>query len=370
MELPGDVPELELRHVTKRFGDVVAVSDISLQIRRGEFFSLLGPSGCGKSTTLRMIAGFTQPTTGEVHLRGTTINGVPPYRRQTNMVFQHLALFPHMDVASNIAFGLRMKRLPRAEVERRVRDALRLVELSGFEHRRISQISGGQQQRVAIARALVNDPAVLLLDEPLGALDLKLRLQMQEELRALQERLNSTFIYVTHDQGEALMMSSRIAVMNQGIIEQVGTSEEIYSCPRTEFVATFIGDTNLLRGHYFRTGPERAAVRGEGFDVIVEPAGVPLVDGQATSVSVRFERVVLGPAAERLQTRFAGTVRDVVFLGSNIRYQVQTAAGLTLTAQAPNQGDPPHARGEVITVGWRPSDGVLVAGPLPVDDGH
>ncbi len=217
--------DVALSNVSKRYGDVVAVDDVSLEIRRGEFFSLLGPSGCGKSTTLRMIGGFEFPTSGEIRLRGRVVNDVPPHRRATNMVFQQLALFPHMSVFDNVAFGLRIKRTPAADLRRRVGDALALVDLTGYETRQIHQLSGGQKQRVAIARALVIEPAVLLLDEPLGALDLKLREHMKIELKHLQADFGTTFVYITHDQSEALVLSDRVAVMNAGRFEQVGTPQ-------------------------------------------------------------------------------------------------------------------------------------------------
>ncbi len=247
--------DVELREVSKHFGSIVAVDQVSLQIRRGEFFSLLGPSGCGKTTTLRMIGGLEYPTAGDVVLRGQVVTDVPPYRRATNMVFQHLALFPHLTVFENIAFGMRLKRVAPDLIARKVDEVLQLVDLPGYGSREIHQLSGGQKQRVAIARALVNEPAVLLLDEPLGALDLKLRLQMQAELKALQQRVGTTFIYVTHDQGEALTMSDRIAVMNLGRVEQVATSQEIYARPQTRFVAAFIGEANFLEGRVTATGP-------------------------------------------------------------------------------------------------------------------
>lgn len=357
----SDVPELELRGVTKRFGAFVAVDDVSLEIRRGEFFSLLGPSGCGKSTTLRMIAGFADPTDGEIRLRGQSLAGVPSYRRQTNMVFQHLALFPHMSVTANVGFGLRMKGLARPEIQRRVVAILRLVELDGFEERRIHELSGGQQQRVAIARALVNEPAVLLLDEPLGALDLKLRLQMQAELKAIQHRVGTTFVYVTHDQGEALMMSDRIAVMHRGRVEQMGSSEEIYSRPRTEFVATFIGDTNLVRGIVRGAGPETAVLDAAGISIRVTAASG--AGERPASVSVRFERVQLGEGAARCDNHFSGRVLETVFLGSHIRYRVRLPGDVDVTAQASNAGAGVFAPGDPVTVGWRSTDGVLLQAP-------
>jgi spermidine/putrescine transport system ATP-binding protein len=239
---------VDLRSVTKRFGDHIAVDNVSLQIADGEFFSLLGPSGCGKTTTLRMIAGFELPTDGEVYIAGTPMGATPPYRRHVNTVFQNYALFPHMTVAENVAFGLQMQRVPRHEIGARVEEALRMVRLETYAERRPKQLSGGQQQRVALARALINHPSVLLLDEPLGALDQKLRKELQLELRTLQERVGITFIFVTHDQEEALTMSDRIAVMNGGKVLQVGSPGEIYERPNCHFVADFIGESNFLHG--------------------------------------------------------------------------------------------------------------------------
>ncbi|MGQ0570648.1 MAG: ABC transporter ATP-binding protein [Armatimonadota bacterium] len=365
------VLELELLGVTKRFGDIVAVDNVSLEIRRGEFFSLLGPSGCGKSTTLRMIAGFATPTSGEIRLRGGALTHVPAYRRQTNMVFQHLALFPHMNVAENIGFGLRMKGTDRSEITRRVSEILRLVDLGGFEGRRIHELSGGQQQRVAIARALINEPAVLLLDEPLGALDLKLRLQMQAELKAIQHRVGTTFVYVTHDQGEALMMSDRIAVMHRGTIEQVGSSEEIYSRPRTEFVATFIGDTNLVRGVVREVGPHVYVLECDGLEIRVYDATGRAAAGRTASLSVRFERLQLGAAADGCENRFAGRVVDGVFLGSSIRYRARLAEGIDVIAQVPNTGGATLAQGDDVVVGWQAGDGIVLdVPPAKTPHGH
>lgn len=248
--------DIVLTDVHKAYGSSPAVRGVSLTVQRGEFFSLLGPSGCGKSTTLRMIAGFERPDTGQVLIAGRDVVDVPAYRRPTNLVFQRLALFPHLTVFANVAFGLRMQRVPRGEIEPRVRDALALVGLEAMHERYPHQLSGGQQQRVALARALVNRPRVLLLDEPLGSLDLKLRLQLQRELKRIQQQVGTTFVYVTHDQSEALTMSDRMAVMNDGSVLQVGSPTEVYDRPATAFVATFIGDTNLLPGRVLgRTGP-------------------------------------------------------------------------------------------------------------------
>ncbi|MFS8067224.1 MAG: ABC transporter ATP-binding protein, partial [Byssovorax sp.] len=239
---------VELRKVTKRFGDVLVVNAVDLTVEKGEFLTFLGPSGCGKTTTLRMIGGFERPSSGEVLLGGKDVSDLPPYERDVNTVFQSYALFPHMSVAENVAYGLEQKKLPRAEIQRKVKEVLAMVQMETFAARKPREMSGGQQQRVAVARAIVNNPSVVLLDEPLGALDLKLRKEMQVELKQLQRRLGMTFIYVTHDQEEALTMSDRIAVMKAGQIEQLAPPVEIYNRPRTRFVADFIGDTNLLSG--------------------------------------------------------------------------------------------------------------------------
>ncbi|MEM3514100.1 MAG: ABC transporter ATP-binding protein, partial [Candidatus Hadarchaeum sp.] len=242
--------DVEVKNVTKKFGEVIAVDNISFTVEKGQFFSLLGPSGCGKTTTLRMICGFETPTEGEIFIDGKPMTNVPPYKRPTNLVFQNLALFPHMNVYDNIAFGLRIKKVPEPEIQKRVKEMLELVRLPGYEKRKISQLSGGEKQRIAIVRALVNRPAVLLLDEPLGPLDLKLREEMVVELKRIKREVGTTFIYVTHDQGEALTMSDKIAVMNKGKIVQMGTPLEIYERPNSKFVADFIGGTNFFEGRY------------------------------------------------------------------------------------------------------------------------
>ena len=338
-----------LDRVTKRFGATVAVADLSLEIRQGEFFSLLGPSGCGKSTTLRMIGGFERPSAGTISIRGTPSNDVPPYKRDTNMVFQQLALFPHLDVYENVAFGLRAKRVPAHEIGPRVERALDLVALGPFKRRAVRSLSGGQQQRVAIARALVNEPAVLLLDEPLGALDLKLRLQMQLELKNLQRRVGTTFIYVTHDQIEALTMSDRIAVMNDGRLEQIGTGREIYEHPKTPFVAGFIGDTNLIE--VVRREPGRYATLDGALAFALGESGDRAV------VSLRPERIRAGAAAKACAQRAAGRVIDAVYVGADVQYVV--AAGNTrLTVKT--RGDQVFAAGEEVELGWQPSDPVAV----------
>ncbi|HZY30743.1 MAG TPA: ABC transporter ATP-binding protein, partial [Candidatus Methylomirabilis sp.] len=290
---------VELINVTKRFPtgrgeEIAAVDGVSLSIRHGEFFSLLGPSGCGKTTTLRMIAGFELPSEGEIRILGEVMGETPPYHRRVNTVFQNYALFPHMAVFENVAFGLQMDKVPKAEIRERVTEALRLVRLPGMEDRRPKQLSGGQQQRVALARALVKQPAVLLLDEPLGALDLKLRKEMQLELKHIQKDVGITFIYVTHDQEEALTMSDRIAVMHDGQVLQLGTSTEIYESPATRFVADFIGETNFLDGEIESVEGELATVLVDGGLRMTAAAGADeLRVGQPVTFSVRPEKIAL-----------------------------------------------------------------------------
>ena len=316
---------VEMRDVVKRFGEVSAVDHVSMQIRDGEFFSMLGPSGCGKTTSLRMIAGFEYPTSGEIFLSGSPIGTTPPFQRNVNTVFQSYALFPHMTVAENVAFGLEMKKVPRIEIGRRVDEALDMVRLAGYGERRPRQLSGGQQQRVALARALVNRPDVLLLDEPLGALDLKLRKEMQIELKRLQERVGITFIFVTHDQEEALTMSDRIAVMSEGKALQIGTPTEIYERPNCRFVADFIGESNFIRG--------RVSDLSAGSATISDGAGLtlrgqlvqPLTVGDEVYVSVRPEKARLSVQrpADPPANMFQVTVDRVSYIGSDTRIMVQ-----------------------------------------------
>ena len=293
----SNVPAVELRSVTKKFGEFVAVDNVDLQIRDGEFFSLLGPSGCGKTTNLRMIAGFEQPTVGEIYIKGQQVAGIPAYRRPVNTVFQSYALFPHMSVAQNVAFGLEMKRVTPAEIKRRVAEALELVQLPHMSDRRPKQLSGGQQQRVALARALVNRPQVLLLDEPLGALDLKLRKAMQLELKQIQVEVGITFIYVTHDQEEALTMSDRIAVMNNGLVQQVGEPRRIYEHPTNRFVADFIGETNFVSGR-IKTIDALAEVEIPGATVLASNEGRTLSPGQEVTLAIRPEKINVYPTGK------------------------------------------------------------------------
>lgn len=311
---------VELRHVSKYFGETAAVDDVSLQIANGEFFSLLGPSGCGKTSTLRMIAGFEIPTSGEILIQDQPMGDTPPYRRHVNTVFQNYALFPHLSVAQNVAFGLQMQGIPKAEIAERVTEALRLVRLEGYGDRRPKQLSGGQQQRVALARALINHPAVLLLDEPLGALDLKLRKELQLELRGLQERVGITFIYVTHDQEEALTMSDRIAVMNHGQVLQIGTPTEIYERPNCQFVADFIGETNFLEGKVVQADTHHATVK-IGDELVVQGFSPRLVTvGRHVIVSVRPEKArLIEHQPSSAANIFPVTVERVAYIGSDTR---------------------------------------------------
>jgi spermidine/putrescine transport system ATP-binding protein len=316
---------IEMRDVVKRFGDVAAVDHVSMQIRDGEFFSMLGPSGCGKTTSLRMIAGFEYPTSGEICLNGQPIGNTPAFQRSVNTVFQSYALFPHMSVAENVAFGLEMKKVPKDEIAKRVAEALDMVRLSSYGERKPRQMSGGQQQRVALARALVNRPDVLLLDEPLGALDLKLRKDMQLELKGLQEQVGITFIYVTHDQEEALTMSDRIAVMSGGKVLQVGTPTEIYERPSCRFVADFIGESNFVQGRVSAIEPNNVTITTADGLVLRGQALQTLRHDQEAFVSVRPEkaRLSLQPPSDTPANMFPVRVERVSYIGSDTRILVQ-----------------------------------------------
>jgi spermidine/putrescine transport system ATP-binding protein len=348
-EAPAEIRLIDLQ---KRFGDVRAVDGVSIDVRAGEFFSLLGPSGCGKTTTLRMIGGFELPTGGRILLRDRDITYDAPDKRPVNMVFQQYALFPHLDVGDNIAFGLKRRGVERGEIGRRVGEALELVRLGGYQRRKPSQLSGGQQQRVALARALVNRPTVLLLDEPLGALDLKLRRQLQLELKRIQAEVGITFVYVTHDQEEALTMSDRIAVMHAGRVEQLGTPEELYERPATRFVADFIGTTNLLTGTVERDG----AVRLDGGD-LTRVATTGLADGTAIEICLRPEAISLVDPAT--PGAIAGTIDQAAYLGTNVSYQVRTTGGLVLSVLAPKTGVRLPVGSEV-AVSWSPAEALVL----------
>ncbi len=355
------LPEIQLQNLEKHFREIRAVDGVSLDVHSGEFFSLLGPSGCGKTTTLRMIGGFELPTAGRVLLRGRDVTNDPPDKRPVNMVFQNYALFPHLDVGENIAFGLRRRNVEKAQITQRVGEALDLVRLGGYERRKPNQLSGGQQQRVALARALVNRPNVLLLDEPLGALDLKLRKQLQVELKRVQSEVGITFVYVTHDQEEALTMSDRIAVMNRGRVEQLGTPEELYERPATRFVADFIGTTNLLSGAVESSNGDAVTVRlGSGDQCVVAGSGYAV--GAPVEVSIRPESVVLRrpDGGARSDAPLAATVEQVAYLGGSVQYIVRTSGGLALTALTPKTGHRLPV-GDSVDVTWAPSAALILA---------
>ncbi len=329
-------PAIRFEKVSRHFGDVKAVDAVDLEIRDGEFFSMLGPSGSGKTTCLRMIAGFDRPTSGEIFLDGKEVSSLPPFERDVNTVFQDYALFPHMTIDENVAYGLMIKGVPKAERIKRVDEMLDLVQLPGYGQRKPSQLSGGQRQRVALARALINHPKVLLLDEPLGALDLKLRQQMQVELKSIQERVGITFIFVTHDQDEALTMSDRIAVFNLGKIEQIGTPSEVYENPATSFVAGFVGTSNLISGE--------AAQR---------------ITGSKKTFSIRPEKIYLEPSTNKPSEKMfsaVGTIRDVVYLGLFTRYLVNLEDGVDLVVIEQNINstsmDVLKKRGKKIRLSW------------------
>ena len=366
----GAIPDVRLVDLTKRFREIVAVDAISLDISAGEFFSLLGPSGCGKTTTLRMIGGFELPSSGRVELGGRDVTMDPPEHRPVNMVFQSYALFPHLSVFDNVAFGLRRRKVPDREARQRVGAALELVRLTGYDRRGPGELSGGQQQRIALARALVCEPTVLLLDEPLGALDLKLRRQLQVELKRVQVEVGITFVYVTHDQEEALALSDRIAVMNGGRIEQLGTPEELYDRPRTRFVADFIGTTNVLTGTV-------ASVAGDGALVQLEAGGRCVVGadgltpGDTLEIGVRPEALELtprlppdravgeGPAAG---SWLHGTIEQSAYLGTSISYQVRADGGQQVVATVPRTQSR-IATGTPVQIRWRSEDALVLGGP-------
>ena len=362
--------DVRLDHITKRFHEVVAVDDLSLEIERGEFFSMLGPSGCGKTTTLRMIGGFEEATEGTIYLGDADVTGQPPFKRDVNTVFQNYALFPHLTVFENVAFGLRRRKVPSEKIGTEVKEMLELVELPGYEERKPSQLSGGQQQRVALARALINHPRVLLLDEPLGALDLKLRKQMQLELKRIQTEVGITFIYVTHDQEEAMTMSDRIAVMRAGKIEQLGDPEELYERPRTAFVAGFLGVSNLLEGEVSGTDGSLVNVKLKDGTMLRAPA-----DGVAPSGPVR---VGVRPEKLRVDARpeagasdglnaLSGTVLDASYIGVSTQYVVKTAEGHRLTVYAQNLDTAGAAEllanGQRVVLTWKPQHTFVISGP-------
>ncbi|MGW1982511.1 ABC transporter ATP-binding protein [Streptomyces collinus] len=359
MDATAATPAVRLDGVSKQFGDSYAVHRLDLDIDAGHFFSLLGPSGCGKTSTLRMIGGFSDPTEGSVLLAGENVTALPPNRRNVNTVFQSYALFDHLGVADNVAFGLKRKGVPKAELRRRVGEMLDLVQLGGLAERKPRTLSGGQRQRVALARALVNRPAVLLLDEPLAALDLKLRRQMQVELKQIQREVGITFVFVTHDQDEALTMSDRIAVMNEGRIEQCGTPEDVYEHPASRFVASFLGTSNLMTGTY--RGGEVALEQGPALPV---GARKDIADGSAVSVSVRPEKIWLSDF-EPGMSMLRGVIRETVYSGPTTTYLIELAPGVTLSVLEQNTArarmEDRWSGGETVEFGWRPEHCLVLA---------
>ena len=362
-------PALALRGLTKHFGTAVAVDGIDLEVRPGEFLTLLGPSGSGKTTTLRMVAGFMAPTSGAIEIDGSDMTRVPPYRRDVGMVFQNYALFPHMTAAENVAFPLRMRHRPAAEIRTRVAEALELVKLASFGDRYPRQLSGGQQQRIALARAVVFEPRLLLMDEPLGALDRKLRESLQLEIIRVSRQLGATVLYVTHDQEEALVMSDRIAIFSMGRIEQLGSGEDLYDRPASLFVADFIGESNILRGRYEVDGAAGGWMTRDGSRWQVGPASAArsdVVPGGAAALVVRPERMRIlgdGAATDGLNVADA-TVDEVLYLGPDIKYQLALASGQRLTIREPRESDGRELqRGDRVRIGWKVGDGLLVGDP-------
>jgi spermidine/putrescine transport system ATP-binding protein len=350
---------IRFENVTKQFGDAVAVDNLNLSIGRNEFFSLLGPSGCGKTTTLRMVAGFERPTEGAVYLDGEAVEGVPPYERNVNTVFQSYALFEHLDVEGNVAFGLKRRKVAGDEIKTRVAEALELVQLTGRERAKPGQLSGGQMQRVALARALVNRPAVLLLDEPLGALDLKLRKQMQVELKEIQREVGITFLYVTHDQEEALAMSDRIAVMDEGLVQQYGPPEEIYETPTKTFVAGFIGVSNLLPGTV-----EDGGVRLSTGELVAAQVPEDCGPGSSVHCSVRPEKIFLGDLVEDGMVSVEGEIVERIYLGTTTQVIIELGPEVRVISLEQNtdrsRADDRWEIGQRIKLGWRPEHALVL----------
>ena len=355
-------PLVRIEGLSKRFGDTVALAELTLDIARGEFVTFLGPSGCGKSTTLRILGGFERPTTGRVMLEGEDVTDQPPERRHVNMVFQDYALFPHMTVAQNLSFGLELKGQGKAEIRRRCAEILAFLELEGLADRYPAQLSGGQRQRVALARALAPDPALLLLDEPLGALDAKLRGQVQQELKSIQRRTSKTFFFVTHDQEEALTMSDRIVVLNKGRVEQDGTPEDLYYRPATRFVAEFIGETNLLAGRVRGVEGDRVVMDWQGQTLTARaPAGLPAA-GQAITASVRLENLAFHADRPPTGNAVRGRVVGRTFLGSRMAMQIAVGEGEAAILRAYVSAETGRAVGtDPVWIGWEPDRTAVLA---------
>jgi putrescine transport system ATP-binding protein len=363
---PKAQPYIRIEKVTKKFGDFVAVNDVSLNIYRGEIFCLLGGSGCGKTTLLRMLAGFEQPSAGRIFIDGVPMEGVPPYERPVNMMFQSYALFPHMTVEQNIAFGLKQERIAREEIDQRVAEMLGIVKLTGMEKRKPHQLSGGQRQRVALARSLVKRPKVLLLDEPLGALDKKLREHTQFELVNIQERLGVTFIVVTHDQEEAMTLASRIGVMDQGYIVQVGTPHEIYEFPNSRFVAEFIGNVNMFEGRIVADEPDHVTIEStELGGIIYVGHGVSTAPEAQVWAAIRPEKMILSREQPESEfNRATGTIKEIAYMGDMSIYLVQLDSGKTVRITQPNtyrHADSRLTWDERVWISWDESSSVVVS---------
>lgn len=361
-------PAVEVIGASKRFGDATVLHPTDLVIQSGEFVSILGPSGCGKTTLLRIISGFEQPTTGSVSIQGVEVTDVPPHKRPTNIVFQRGALFPHMNVFDNVAYSLKLRRVPKTEIKQRVEQVLALVKLDALGSRGATELSGGQIQRVALARALANRPSVLLLDEPLSALDLKLRQHMQLELREIQRELGATFVYVTHDQTEALVMSDRIAVMNEGQIVQIGTPREIYARPVSIFASDFIGETNLIPARVLNISGTMVEVDVAGAGSASGRAGAPVSVGEAVTLSIRPEALRVRDsvaASDSTSSSLPGTVRAAIFLGSHIRLEIDFGHGTHLQADLRNDDSRDLRPGDSIYVEWTKDAAVV----WPEDEG-
>jgi putative spermidine/putrescine transport system ATP-binding protein len=355
----NDATIVRFAEVQKSYdGDTLVIRNLNLDIRRGEFLTLLGPSGSGKTTTLMLLAGFEAPTHGVIWLDGQRVNRVPPEKRDIGMVFQNYALFPHMSVAENLAFPLTVRRLPKAEIDRRTARALEMVKLGGFAQRRPGQLSGGQQQRVAMARALIFEPKLVLMDEPLGALDKQLREQMQLEIKHIHETLKVTFVYVTHDQSEALTMSDRIAVFNDGMIQQIATPSELYERPANSFVAQFIGENNRLHGRVVHVNGVSCTVSVNGGSSTVEALATNMPGlGANTTISLRPERVKINPMDGICSNRFQATVSELIYLGDHTRIRCAVCGQDDFIAKVPNaEGVPSLLPGEIIEIGWKRED--------------
>ena len=362
----GHGARIQLEDLSKFYGAVGANRNVDLDISPGEFLTLLGPSGSGKTTALMMIAGFVIPTSGDIRINGQSIVQVPVHKRNIGMVFQNYALFPHLNVARNVSFPLEMRNTPKAEIEKRVDAALDLVRLGGFRDRRPKQLSGGQQQRVALARVLIFEPTVLLLDEPLGALDAKLREEMKIEIKQLHHEIGATILFVTHDQEEALTLSDRIAVFNDGEIVQVGTPDELYHQPANRFVADFIGETNLLSGKVISVADRQCrATLSDGLEITGDLREGMKPPTSWVTYTLRLEKITVGDNAENCTNRMTGTVKEFLFIGDSTKYLISLAPGLDIKVKLPETGMPRHGVGNEVKVGWNASDMLLVEVDVP-----